>query len=35
MKSLYRLARVAGIEKEEFERLVRTELECLGLMDDD
>jgi hypothetical protein len=35
VKSLYRLARGAGIEREEFERIVRTELECLGLMDDD
>ncbi|KAF4637523.1 hypothetical protein G7Y89_g566 [Cudoniella acicularis] len=35
MKSLYRLARVSGIEREEFERLVRTELDCLGLMDED
>jgi hypothetical protein len=35
MKSLYRLSRVSGIEREEFERLVRTELECLALMDED
>jgi hypothetical protein len=35
MKSLYRLSRVAGIDREEFERLVRTELECLALMDED
>lgn len=35
VKSLYRLSRVAGIEREEFERLVRTELECLALMDED
>lgn len=35
VKSLYRLARVAGIETEEFERLVRTELDCLGLMEED
>lgn len=35
MKSLYRLSRVAGIEREEFERLIRTELECLSLMDED
>ncbi|KAE8446373.1 hypothetical protein EG329_011978 [Mollisiaceae sp. DMI_Dod_QoI] len=35
VKSLYRLARVAGIERDEFERLVRTELDCLGLMDED
>lgn len=35
MKSLYRLAKVGGIDREEFERLVRTELECLSLMDED
>lgn len=35
VKSLYRLAKVAGIERAEFERLVRTELDCLGLMDDE
>jgi len=35
IKSLYRLAKVGGIDREEFERLVRTELDCLGLMDDD
>ncbi|RDW71417.1 hypothetical protein BP6252_07980 [Coleophoma cylindrospora] len=35
IKSLYRLARVAGIERSEFDRLVKTELECLALMDED
>ncbi|KAH7370697.1 hypothetical protein BKA65DRAFT_489064 [Rhexocercosporidium sp. MPI-PUGE-AT-0058] len=35
VKSLYRLARVAGIERGEFERIIKTELECLGLMDED
>jgi len=35
VKSLYRLARVAGIERGEFERIVRTELDCLSLMDED
>ncbi|KAK0122250.1 hypothetical protein ONS95_010500 [Cadophora gregata] len=35
IKSLYRLARVAGIERGEFERIVKTELECLALMDED
>lgn len=35
VKSLYRLARVAGIDRAEFERIVRTELDCLALMDDD
>jgi hypothetical protein len=35
IKSLYRLAKVAGIDRAEFERLVRTELDCLALMDED
>lgn len=35
IKSLYRLAKVAGIERKEFERLVRTELDVLSLMDED
>lgn len=35
VKSLYRLAKVAGIDREEFERLVRTELDVLSLMDED
>jgi hypothetical protein len=35
MKSLYRLSKIGGIERGEFERLVRTELECLALMDED
>jgi hypothetical protein len=35
MKSLYRLAKVGGIDRDEFERLVSTELECLSLMDED
>ncbi len=35
VKSLYRLARVAGIEKAEFERIVHTEVECLGLWDEE
>lgn len=33
LKSLFRLARTAGIDRAEFERIVRTELECLSLMD--
>lgn len=33
LKSLYRLARAAGIERGEFERVVRTELDVLGMMD--
>lgn len=35
IKSLYRLVRASGMDREEFERLVRTELDVLGLMDDD
>lgn len=35
LKSLFRLSRAAGIEREEFERIVKTELDCLGLMDVD
>ncbi|PQE04037.1 hypothetical protein CJF31_00003154 [Rutstroemia sp. NJR-2017a BVV2] len=35
IKSLYRLAKVAGIERGEFQRLVQTELDCLSLMDED
>lgn len=35
LKSLFRLARAAGIEREEFERLVRTEMDVLGFMEED
>jgi hypothetical protein len=35
IKSLFRLARAAGIERQEFERLVKTELDVLGLMEED
>lgn len=35
IKSLYMLSRASGIDRQEFERLVRTELDMLGLMDDD
>ncbi|KAM3077506.1 hypothetical protein ACMFMG_006845 [Clarireedia jacksonii] len=35
VKSLYRLAKVAGIERGEFQRLIQTELDCLSLMDED
>lgn len=35
IKSLWRLAKVVGMEREEFERIVRTELDCLGMMDED
>ena len=34
-KSLFRLARGAGIDKSEFERLVKTELEVMCMMEDD
>ena len=33
IKSLYRLARSAGIDREEFERIIKTELDVLGFMD--
>ncbi len=32
VKSLFRLARGSGLERDEFERLVRTELEVVGMM---
>jgi len=35
IKSLWRLAKVSGIERQEFDRLVRTELDCLEMMDED
>ena len=35
VKSLFRLARAAGMERGEFERLVRTELDVLSLMEED
>ena len=35
IKSLWRLAKVSGIERAEFDRLVKTELDCLSLMDED
>ena len=35
IKSLYRLARSAGIDREEFERIVKTELDVIGFMDND
>lgn len=34
MKSLYRLARAAGIDRSEFERVVWREIEVLGMLDD-
>lgn len=33
LKSLYRLAKAAGIERDEFERCIRVELDVLGMMD--
>ncbi|KAF2806838.1 uncharacterized protein BDZ99DRAFT_465610 [Mytilinidion resinicola] len=35
MKSLFRLARAAGIEREEFERIIKRELEVLPLLERD
>ena len=35
MKSMFRLARQTGIERKEFERLIKTELDVLSMMDDD
>lgn len=34
IKSLYMLSRASGIDREEFERLVKTELDMLGLMEE-
>ncbi|XDG10077.1 hypothetical protein ABKA04_009692 [Annulohypoxylon sp. FPYF3050] len=34
IKSLYQLSRASGIDREEFERLVKVELDMLGLMED-
>ncbi len=34
IKSLFLLSRAAGIDREEFERLVKTELDVLGMMED-
>ena len=34
IKSLFRLAKSAGMERREFERIVRTELDVLGLMEE-
>ena len=33
IKSLFRLAQGVGIERREFERMVKTELELLGLVE--
>ena len=34
IKSLFRLAKVVGMGREEFERVVNTELEVLGIVED-
>jgi hypothetical protein len=34
IRSLYMLSKASGIEREEFERLVKTELDLLGMMDE-
>ncbi|KZZ96019.1 hypothetical protein AAL_04315 [Moelleriella libera RCEF 2490] len=34
IRSLYMLSRTSGIDREEFERLVKTELDLLGMMDE-
>ena len=35
VRSLFMLSRASGIEREEFERLVKTELDVLGMMEDE
>lgn len=35
IKSLYRLSKVAGIQREEFERMLQTEIAVLAMMDED
>nr|POF26338.1 hypothetical protein CFP56_22487 [Quercus suber] len=35
IKSLFRLAKCAGMERKEFERIVKTELKCLDMMEQD
>ena len=35
IKSLFRLAKSSGMEREEFDRIVRTELDCLSMMEQD
>lgn len=35
IRSLFLLARSSGIDREEFERLVKTELDVLGMIEDD
>ncbi len=34
IKSLFLLSRASGIDREEFERMVKTELDLLGMMED-
>ena len=35
VKSLFRLAKTSGMERKDFERIVKTELECLSLLEED
>ena len=35
VKSLWRLANGAGLDREEFERVIGLEVQCIGLMDRD
>ncbi|KAK5174155.1 uncharacterized protein LTR77_001235 [Saxophila tyrrhenica] len=35
IKSLFRLAKSSGMERKEFERIVKTELDCLSMMEQD
>ena len=35
IKSLFRLAKNSGIERSDFERIVKTELDCLGMLEED
>lgn len=35
IKSLFRLARASGMERSDFQRIVKTELDCLTLLEQD
>jgi hypothetical protein len=35
IKSLWRLANGAGLDREEFERVIALEVQCIGMMDRD
>lgn len=35
IKSLWRLASSAGLDREEFERVIALEVQCIGMMDRD